>query len=218
MAGRRDYTEEVGNDESDCDIGLGALFRQNPAAATLLKSCLWERLTAALSKTRFVVNGHPQLQGRWSNGRMTLTQQGAAACHGCQGEACPGRRGEHTLDMTFSKSRFQSDGGRQRRLRRVLRSIELHFPASSILPGCAARGAFGRQGDYLFRLLQRGCIQERTLRCLCIRSICARICQHSHPVSENTGRNPTTVSQILGEYKGKGVYCDINMGAIRRGN
>ena len=37
-------------------------------------------------------------------------------------------------------------------------------------------------------------------------------------VSENTGRNPTTVSQILGEYKGEGVYCDINMGAIRRGN
>lgn len=77
LAGRRDYIEGI-NDESDCDIGLGALFSQNPAAATLLKSCLLDRLVAVLSKTDFEVNGHPQLQGRWGNGRMTLTQQSVA--------------------------------------------------------------------------------------------------------------------------------------------
>merc|ERR1712224_693812 len=53
----------------------GALFHEQPAVAGLLKSCLFERLGAVLTKKGFVVNGHPQLQGRWDNGRMTLTQQ-----------------------------------------------------------------------------------------------------------------------------------------------
>jgi len=65
------------NDESDCDIGLGALFYEAPEEAAMLKACLRDHLSSVLKKS-FIVNDHPQLQGRWGNGRMTLTQQSVA--------------------------------------------------------------------------------------------------------------------------------------------
>jgi len=72
--GRRDYIPDV-NDKSDCDIGLGAMFASDSTRAKQLKTALHKALSRVLATTGYVVNSHPALQGRWSNGRLTLTQQ-----------------------------------------------------------------------------------------------------------------------------------------------
>jgi len=72
--GRRDFSPGV-NDESDCDIGLGAMFERDPTTAKEMKAQLVTELTRALAETPFEVNSHPALQGRGRDGRMTLTQQ-----------------------------------------------------------------------------------------------------------------------------------------------
>eukprot|EP00656_Telonema_subtile_P016497 TRINITY_DN18718_c0_g1_i1.p1 TRINITY_DN18718_c0_g1~~TRINITY_DN18718_c0_g1_i1.p1 ORF type:complete len:375 (+),score=65.10 TRINITY_DN18718_c0_g1_i1:224-1348(+) len=77
--GRRDYEGSIGNDQSDLDIGVGALQRMNPELAAEVSRLLCEAVQPVLG-TKWKVNGNPQLQGCCAAKlhRMTLTQQSVA--------------------------------------------------------------------------------------------------------------------------------------------
>eukprot|EP00658_Telonema_sp_P-2_P071925 TRINITY_DN6112_c0_g1_i19.p2 TRINITY_DN6112_c0_g1~~TRINITY_DN6112_c0_g1_i19.p2 ORF type:complete len:132 (-),score=23.49 TRINITY_DN6112_c0_g1_i19:54-449(-) len=73
--GRRDFSKEVGNDDSDLDLGLGAIRSVDSELATELAQVLYNEIQPVLGN-KFTVNTMPQLQGCCQNpGRMTLTQQ-----------------------------------------------------------------------------------------------------------------------------------------------
>lgn len=74
--GRRDYDASLGNDESDLDVGVGALRRSNPELADELARLICEAVQPVVG-TKWKLNEMPQLQGCCpaKSGRMTLTQQ-----------------------------------------------------------------------------------------------------------------------------------------------
>jgi len=77
--GRRDYHKKLGNDDSDIDIGLGAMRQRHPQLANYIAESMQQVLQEAVGR-KWKVNGFPQLQGCWPAhlGRLTLTQQAVA--------------------------------------------------------------------------------------------------------------------------------------------
>lgn len=77
--GRRDYHRKLGNDDSDIDIGLGAMRQRHPQLANYIADSMQQVLQEAVGR-KWKVNGFPQLQGCWPThlGRLTLTQQAVA--------------------------------------------------------------------------------------------------------------------------------------------
>eukprot|EP00123_Amoebidium_parasiticum_P009084 comp19225_c0_seq1/m.21987 comp19225_c0_seq1/g.21987 ORF comp19225_c0_seq1/g.21987 comp19225_c0_seq1/m.21987 type:complete len:345 (-) comp19225_c0_seq1:27-1061(-) len=78
LHGRQDHDYTIGNDPSDCDIGLGALQTTlGPHRAQQLRSLLAHHLREALSGTEYTVNENPRLAGHTGlEDRLTMAQQG----------------------------------------------------------------------------------------------------------------------------------------------
>lgn len=78
--GRRNYTPGTGGDNSDCDLGLGAVAALvGEEAFCALQHALALELKEVFEGTGFIVNQTPRFKGFNTSGRLTLTQQSVAA-------------------------------------------------------------------------------------------------------------------------------------------